>query len=128
MTDDSFKKIQKQHWYLYKTTKSHKTIVLKLEAEASGKRLHPCFVTCVWDIIGRGRVAPPPLICITAHFNVIQGGKKNKAKNKWYEGGGGGGGDLLCVHKIQKYPGVCSYQTYTTAQEPTKVQCTNKKK
>lgn len=26
-----------------------KTIVLKTEADASGKRLHPCFVTCVWD-------------------------------------------------------------------------------
>lgn len=40
---------------------------------------------------------------------------------------GKGGGNLLCVHNIQKYPGVRSYLTFTTAQEPTKVQCTNKK-
>lgn len=42
-------------------------------------------------------------------------------------GGGGVGWGLLCVHNIQKYPGVRSYLTFTTAQEPTKVQCTNKK-
>lgn len=45
--------------------------------------------------------------------------------NAW--GGVGWGGNLLCVHNIQKYPGVRSYLTFTTAQEPTKVQCTNKK-
>lgn len=37
----------------------------------------------------------------------------------------GGGWGLQCVHHIQKYPGVRSYLTFTTAQEPTKVQCTN---
>lgn len=51
--------------------------------------------------------------------------KKRKNRKRKKEGGLG---NLLCVHNIQKYPGVRSYLTFTTAQEPTKVQCTNNKK
>lgn len=40
----------------------------------------------------------------------------------------GMGGACSAVHHIQKYPGVRSQLTFTTAQEPTKVQCTNLKK
>lgn len=60
---------------------------------------------------------------ITIVFHMIHRKRRRDSKLKWgWEGRG-----LLCVHNLQKYPGVRSYLTFTTAQEPTKVQCTNKK-
>lgn len=113
---------------IYIKIKSHKTIVLKLEAEASGKRLHPCFITCDWDIIWGGGAPLPPPYHSSLSSDPWGGVKKKRKKEMIWRGLVVLGGNLLRVHKIQKYPGVRSNQTYTTAQEPTKVQCTNKKK
>lgn len=85
--------------------KKENTIVLKSEAaEASGKRLHPCFVTCNWDNVNgsplkRGvplheGTTPPPFqppppptspglqVCmyVTTDFNTIHREKHGEPK------------------------------------------------
>lgn len=67
--------------------------------------------------------------CSPLPLTKAQGLQNQRSEREWScwgaGPGGGGGWGLQCVHHIQKYPGVRSYLTFTTAQEPTKVQCTN---